>query len=361
MQDEDYSAANQGSREDDQTIGILDEMPGLHLMSRCDLEAAVGGMSVDGDWEDAGATSREDAVRKRALARFLDDPDLTWRRHVIADDALVARLARLAGEAPNMARAVEVVRRAAVVSRHARRPLRVPPIVLVGPPGCGKTRYASLLSKALGVTSTTVVGSTITDMGKIIGYHPSWKGAGPGLVAKSLLACPTTSPIVIFDEAEKIQAIDSLPSPLDTLLTALEPDTACSYRDGYYELPMYAAGIVWIFCVNDLHGLSAPLLDRCVVVEVAALSGAERHRTLDDLAADILLDHSVVPAGLDEDALAVLDGVGLRRARTLIVSALAGALEAGRDTVTAEDLRAAAALLGGGAPRVRRRVGFVHF
>ena len=361
MQDEDYSAANEGSREDDQTIGILDEVPGLHLMSRCDLEAAVGGMSVDGDWDEANSTSREDAARKRALARWRDDPDLTWRRHLIADDAMLARIGGLVHQAPNMARAIEVVRRAAVVSRHSRQPLGIPPMILVGPPGCGKTRYAGLLSKALGVTSTTVVGSTITDMGKIIGYHQSWKGAGPGLVAKSLLACSTTSPIVIFDEAEKIQAIDSLQCPLDTLLTALEPDTACSYCDGYYELPMYAAGIVWIFCVNELHGLSAPLLDRCVVVEVAALSGAERHQTLDDLAADILLDHGVAPAGLDEGALAVLDGVGLRRARALIVSALAGALEAGRDALTAEDLRAAAALLGGGAPRVRQQAGFVHF
>ena len=184
MRDEVKGAAGQGGHEDDETVGIADEVPGVQVMSRSDLEAAVGNLSLADDWDDAGATSLEDAVRRRALARFRDDPDLTWRRQVIADDAMLARLAR---EASNMARAVEIVRRAAVVSRHTRQPLRVPPIVIVGPPSCGKTRYAGLLARVLGVSSTTVVGSTITDVGKIIGYHPEWKGAGPGLVAKSLL------------------------------------------------------------------------------------------------------------------------------------------------------------------------------
>ncbi|WP_237479378.1 AAA family ATPase [Lichenibacterium dinghuense] len=340
---------------------MADEVPGVHIMSRIDLEAAVGGMSPDDDWDGAGATSREDAARKRELARYRDDPDLCWRRHVIADDAMLARVGRLVREAPNMARAVEIVRRAAVVSRYARQPLRVPPIVLVGPPGCGKTRFASLLAGALGVSSSTIVGSTITDVGKIIGYHPGWKGASPGLVAKSLMQGATASPVIVVDEAEKIQAVDGLPYPLDALLSALESGTACYYRDGYLDVPMRAEGIVWLFCGNDLHGLSAPLLDRCVVIEVAALSGRERHRALDDLAADILLDHGVAPTALDIDALAVLDGVGLRRARALIASALAGALDAGRDALTADDLRAAAALLGGAPRIVRQRAGFVQF
>lgn len=350
--------------EPDRAPAQLPAGPGLHLMTRADLDAAVGDYSPGrgGDWEDSGASSREEAVRLQMLARYRDDPDLVWRRHLVADDALLARLSRLAAQAPNIARAVEVVRRAAILSRHGGTPLQVPPIVLVGPPGCGKTRYATALAHVLGVTSTTIVGSTITDMGKLIGYHPSWKGAAPGLVAKSLLSCQTSSPVIVVDEAEKISAIDGLTCPLNALLTAMDPSTAQAYRDGYYDVPMHAGHLIWLLCINDTTGLSEPLLDRCVVIEVSALSGAERHQVLDDLAADILLDHGIAPSTLGADALAVLDGIGLRRARAVVSAALAGALETGRDILTAEDLRIAVALLGGEAVRQRRRTaGFVQF
>lgn len=339
----------------------FDPGPGHLLMSRADLDAAVGGVDNGGDWEDGGASSREEAVRRRELARYRDDPELLWRKHVVADDALVGRLARVARDAPNLARAVEVVRRAAVLSRHGRAPIRVPPVVLLGPPGAGKTRYASLLGQALGVQSTRIDGASVKDVGKLTGYHPSWRGAGPGLVAKALLGCTSTSPVVVIDEAEKIEAIDSPPCPLDALLPALETITAERYRDGYYEVPMRAEGIIWILCVNDLAGLSAPLLDRCVVVDVPALSGAERHRVLDDVAADVALEHCIGPAPLDPACLAVLDEVGLRGARNVYASALAGALDEGRDVVTAADLRAAAALLGVGRRPRRPRAGFIAF
>ncbi len=105
-----------------------------------------------------------------------------------------------------------------------------------------------------------------------------------------------------------------------------------------------------------------PLLDRCVVIDVPELSGDARRRALEELVADTVLDHGVAPADLDDESLAVLDGIGLRRARAVVTAALAGALEAGRDWPTSADFQAAAALLGGGAVRPRRHaVGFMHF
>ncbi len=122
--------------------------PGLHLMTRGDLEAAIGNCNPGsgGDWEDSGATSREDAVRAQMLARYRDDPDLTWRKHLVADAGMPARLRALATGASNMSGAIELVRRAAVISRHTGTPLRVPPLILVGQPGTGKTRIAGMIA-----------------------------------------------------------------------------------------------------------------------------------------------------------------------------------------------------------------------
>ena len=340
------------------------EGPGLHLMARHDLEAAIGHCNpgFGGDWEDGGATSREEAVRIKMLSRYRDDPDALWRKHLVADDHVLTRLRDLAAGAGNMEHALELVRRAAVISRHTGTPLRIPPMVLVGPPGTGKSRIASKIAATLGTTSTTINGTSIQDCGPLLGYGSAWRGAGIGAVAKSLLSCPMTSPVVIVDEAEKVRSIEQRDCPLDCLLPLLESTTATSFRDSYLDLPMRSEGIIWIFCANSLDGLSKPLLDRCVVIDVPELSGDARRRALEELVADTVLDHGVAPADLDDESLAVLDGIGLRRARAVVTAALAGALEAGRDWPMSADFQAAAALLGGGAVKPRRHaVGFMHF
>ena len=340
------------------------EGPGLHLMARHDLEAAIGHCNpgFGGDWEDGGATSREEAVRIKMLSRYRDDPDALWRRHLIADDATLARVRDLARSAGNMEQALEIVRRAAVISRHTQTPLRVPPMVLVGPAGTGKSRIASKMAAALGITSTMINGTSIQDFGPLVGYGPAWRGAGIGAIAKSLLSCPWTAPVMVIDEAEKVRSIEQRECPLDCLLPLLETTTAAAFRDNYLDVNMRSENIIWIFCANSLDGLSKPLIDRCVVVNVPELSGDARRQALEELVADTVLDHGVAPADLDAATLAVLDGIGLRRARAVTTAALAGALEAGRDWPSASDFRIAVALLGGETPRRGRRpAGFIHF
>lgn len=340
--------------------------PGLYLLTRGDLETAIGPCSPETglDWEDGGATSREEAVRVRTLSRYRDDPDALWRRFLIADVATLSRLRALASGAGNMAQVIEVVRRAAVLSAHAGTPLRLPPLVLVGPPGTGKSRIAAKIASALGTTATTVNGTSLQDLGPLVGYGSAWRGAGSGAIAKALLGCPTTSPVIIVDEAEKVKSVEQRECPLDCLLPLLEPTTAEAFRDNYLDVPMRAENIVWLFCANSIGGLSGPLLDRSVVIEVPELSGDARRQALEELVADVVLDHGVAPRELDDESRAVLDRVGLRRARAVVGAALAGALETGRDWPSAADMRGAAALLGGderSRETPRKRVGFVHF
>ncbi len=371
MQNQDQISGEQNAIDPDEAAAARTppeqaDGPGLHLMTRGDLEAAIGHCDPrsGADWEDSGATSREDAVRAQMLARYRDDPDLTWRKHLVGDAGMLTRLRALTTGAGNMSGAIDVIRRAAVISRHTGTPMRAPPLILVGNPGTGKTRIAGMIASAIGTSSRMIAGTSLQDAGPLLGYGPAWRGAGPGIVAKSLIACPTAAPVIVIDEAEKTKfTTDSGgENPLDCILQLLEPTTASAFRDNYLDVRIRAENIMWVFCANSLDGLSRPLLDRCVVVEVPELSGDARHRALQELVVDTVLDHGVVPADLDAESLEVLDGIGLRRARAVVSAALAEALEAGRDWPRASDFRTAAALIGGEAPsRARRPAGFVHF
>ena len=64
----------------------------------------------------------------------------------------------------------------------------------------------------------------------------------------------------------------------------MEPSTAARFKDNYYDVPMRAEYVAYVIVTNSLVGLSQPLLDRCVVIDVPELSRAERHRALDELA-----------------------------------------------------------------------------
>ena len=371
MQDDDEAIAAERDASDPDAAegeGLFDTdlpvEPGLHLMQRHDVEAAIGpAYGGTGEWEDGEATSREDAARKKMLARYRDDPDALWRRCLVANAGTLARLRGLVAGAGNMVQAIEVIRRAAVISRHTGMSLRVPPLILVGPPGTGKSRITGQIASALGTSSRTIAGTSLQDTGPLTGYGPAWRGAGPGIVAQALLACPTASPVIVIDEAEKVTClVEGRANPLDCLLPLLEPTTAAAFRDNYFDVPMRADHVIWVFAANSLVGLSRPLLDRCLVVEVGELSGAARRTALEELVVDVVLDHGIVPAGLDDESLAVLDGIGLRRAKAVVSAALAVAIEAGRDWPTAADLRAAATLLGDERPRrARQPAGFIHF
>ena len=160
--------------------------------------------------DDDEGTSREDAQRRAFLRRYLDGPQGLYRRHVIADHDMVACLEQLAADTPNGRDAVDVVLRAATLSLQAGMPLRVPPLLVVGPPGTGKTRLAAGLARSIGVAMTVIDGGMTSDPGPISGNHASWRGSGPSKVARALLEGPTAGPLILVDEIDKISSYNAV-------------------------------------------------------------------------------------------------------------------------------------------------------
>ncbi len=307
--------------------------------------------------DDDEGTSREDLQRRAFLRRYLDQPQGLFRRHLIADRAMVARLEHLVATTPNGRDAIDVVLRAATLSLHTGMPFRSPPLLIVGPPGTGKTRLASGLARALATTMTVIDGGMTSDPGPISGHHVSWRGSGPSKVARALLDGPMAGPLVLLDELEKVASYNLSVQPLAALLPLLEPSTAATFTDAYLELPIRAEGVVWIATANDVEGLPAPLLDRMVVVIMPTLTRRETEAAVRRLFAELLATHGLGAVDLPAAAIDLLASTGLRQAQRALALALGPALAAGRPAPDRGDVVAALRLVLRPEPQ---RIGFVR-
>ncbi len=331
--------------------------PGHWLMDRADLDQAI---AVAGYRDGFDALSREEEQRVRLLLDHRDRID-RWRPHLVANAIILERLRVLDAASPNFTVVTKLVTRAAHLSLQSGQPLRLPPVLMLGSPGIGKTRYARALAAALGTGAEVIAGTTLADVKALTGYGTAWKGAGQGRLTKALIAADTSAPLIFIDEADKVRDHDAHASPLDILLTLLEAHSAARFVDEYLQVPIRADRVLWFMSANtiDEYVFSAPLLSRLVVITVPDLTPDQQDGVVRVMLAEIAAAANLFVAPPGPEVFEALRAIGLRRARLALELALAYAVEAGRRHLTRLDVGQAIALLAGGDPGANRRpIGF---
>ena len=328
------------------------------------ISRALRAAGYDGDLE---ALSASEEQRVRLLLTYRDRMSL-WRRHVIATEETLRGLDALGAAQPNFAVATDLIRDAAQLSLVTQRPIRVPHLLLVSKtPGTGKTRYARSLADVLGTTMEVINGATIPDAGSIVGWPPVWKASGPGHVAKSLIGSWTSGPVILVDEVDKIKD-SSDANPENKLLALLERRTARCFEDEFLKIPMRGENIIWIFTANDVANLSAPFLDRVVVVRIPDLSRDARDGVLERILGEVADELEIEIMLESRAALKPMQALGLRRARLAFEIAAARVFAQGRRVIGLGDLANAAKQLRKHTvargqtkkrPRLRAPIGFI--
>lgn len=211
------------------------------------------------------------AARQRALwLRLHDDERGSWRSLILPDAALLTRIAALDLTCPQFAQVTAWVLRAATLAIAGGQALRLDPVVLLGPPGVGKTYYARRLAQAFGVSTLTIPMNLVSDRGSwFTGLAPAWRAAGPGKIAQLLVDSDCASPVVVIDEIEKASPINPSETPIHVLHSLLERENAQYFQDEFLEIPMRADGIIWITTANDLSPLPGSIVDRLIGFDIA--------------------------------------------------------------------------------------------
>lgn len=247
---------------------------------------------------------------------------LARRQQADAVDKLVQRF-------PNFAPVCRWVSDQVHLCALMRVPLRLPPILLLGPPGIGKTMFCIELAQMLGAEACVRSLAEMSASWLITGGSAQWANGRPGVIAEHLSRCQKDRvPWFVFDELDKASSHRGFPvGPV--LLGLLEPYTAQRFRDECLEIEMDIRPAGFIFTANELKRIRPELISRLHVIAVPAPTAFEMPAVVASVDAQLRKEQpelNKVFSPIDTQVLLHLEAVAPRELRRHLQAGYANAV-----------------------------------
>lgn len=253
----------------------------------------------------------------------------------------VSALDELEVLAPNFTEVTTKLKKYLALAVHNNQPLKFPPILLTGDPGVGKTHFANLLSKALGLNDYFVSMGSLTAGFVLSGSAPTWTGAKMGKIAQALIEGEIANPLIILDELDKA-AGDARFDPTAVLYTLFESETSKRFTDEFLDITLDTSYLTYIATANYPERLPDPILSRMIVLEVPTPTASQSVKIAELVLANLCKSNGWnFSQELSSDVKDRLAKASPREMKKLLSEALGSALISGRDFLRIDDFEKA--------------------
>ncbi|MBE6138397.1 MAG: endopeptidase La [Firmicutes bacterium] len=182
--------------------------------------------------------------------------------------------------------------------KNISKDVKSPIICLVGPPGVGKTTFASAIAQSINRNFVKVSVGGVNDEAEIVGHRRTYLGAMPGRIIQNMKKAKSNNPVFLIDEIDKMTK-DIKGDPASALLEILDPEQNKYFSDNFIEEEYDLSQVMFIVTANSLETIPGPLRDRLEIIELSGYTELEKL----DIAKRHLIPKIIENHGLSDDMI----------------------------------------------------------
>ena len=216
------------------------------------------------------ATSLPLGIRKEMPAKVDDGPDVC--------SAFMSRARKCLDEAIYGQDEAKLQILQFIASKITNPSARGMSLLLVGPPGIGKTSLIKQgIAKALDWPFQFISLGGDSDASTFSGHQLVYEGSHCGKIVNSLIAAKSMSMVLMFDELDKVSSTAKGEEIQNLLVHLTDPTQNSDFEDKYLSgIPLDLSQAMFVFSANDIDKIDRVLLDRFLVVRLEGYGTKEK-------------------------------------------------------------------------------------